>query len=84
MSVSPLIDLGGTMSHPAMTPLTTTLSSNAASDNEHAFGLGQCLEALRLISALPRASPAPNTWQGTVPSRSSSRVSIPDSMGNQR
>ncbi|KAF8126703.1 hypothetical protein EV363DRAFT_1081764, partial [Boletus edulis] len=29
----------------------------ATSDNELASGLGQCLEALRLVSALPRASP---------------------------
>lgn len=33
------------------------LSQLATSDNELASGLGQCLEALRLISALPRASP---------------------------
>lgn len=33
------------------------LSQLATSPNELASGLGQCLEALRLISALPRASP---------------------------
>ena len=33
------------------------LSQLATSENELASGLGQCLEALRLISALPRASP---------------------------
>ncbi|KAI9456178.1 hypothetical protein HD554DRAFT_1999334, partial [Boletus coccyginus] len=33
------------------------LSQLTTSDNELASGLGQCLEALRLISALPRASP---------------------------
>ncbi|KAI9456183.1 hypothetical protein HD554DRAFT_2077981 [Boletus coccyginus] len=33
------------------------LAQLATSDNELASGLGQCLEALRLISALPRASP---------------------------
>ena len=33
------------------------LSQLATSPNELASGLGQCLEALRLIAALPRASP---------------------------
>jgi hypothetical protein len=33
------------------------LSQLASSPNELASGLGQCLEALRLISVLPRASP---------------------------
>ncbi|KAF8837458.1 hypothetical protein BDN67DRAFT_1013856 [Paxillus ammoniavirescens] len=33
------------------------LSQLASSQNELASGLGQCLEALRLISALPRTSP---------------------------
>ncbi|KIK79727.1 hypothetical protein PAXRUDRAFT_160498 [Paxillus rubicundulus Ve08.2h10] len=33
------------------------LSQLTSSQNELASGLGQCLEALRLISALPRASP---------------------------
>ncbi|KAF8452897.1 hypothetical protein L210DRAFT_3755839 [Boletus edulis BED1] len=33
------------------------LSQLATSDNELASGLGQCLEAFRLISAFPRASP---------------------------
>ncbi|KAF8126701.1 hypothetical protein EV363DRAFT_1223962, partial [Boletus edulis] len=43
-------------SHDAVT--ATPCSPNSPqSDNELASGLGQCLEALRLISALPRASP---------------------------
>ena len=43
---------------PAMTrPQQRLLSQLATSENEIASGLGQCLEALRLISALPRASP---------------------------
>ncbi|KAF9218567.1 hypothetical protein BS17DRAFT_674966, partial [Gyrodon lividus] len=33
------------------------LSQLASSPNELASGLGQCLEALRLVSALPRTSP---------------------------
>ncbi|KAF9232522.1 hypothetical protein BU15DRAFT_20519, partial [Melanogaster broomeanus] len=33
------------------------LSQLASSPNDLASGLGQCLEALRLISALPRTSP---------------------------
>lgn len=38
-------------------PQQRLLSQLATSDNQLASGLGQCLEALRLISALPRASP---------------------------
>ena len=43
---------------PAMTySQQRLLSQLATSPNELASGLGQCLEALRLISVLPRASP---------------------------
>ena len=42
------------------------LSQLATSENELASGLGQCLEALRLISALPRASPVFVKYASTV------------------
>ncbi|KAG9310085.1 hypothetical protein JVU11DRAFT_9694 [Chiua virens] len=42
------------------------LSQLATSPNDLASGLGQCLEALRLISALPRASPVFVTYTSSA------------------
>jgi hypothetical protein len=47
-------------------PQQRLLSQLATSENELASGLGQCLEALRLISALPRASPVFVHYAATV------------------